>query len=140
MEVTTVNGIVKTNSHVYSVTILDRQGYPYKIKAFGIDQLNNKIQKIEVHGVKEMFSDFVQQVWEHVAVRPLGEFELLIGSENLGLHPTEIEARGNLKVYNPSLLQVMSCRYTLCSEVLGFRQRGQCYICSCQPSCYKIIL
>ena len=99
MEVTTVTGVVRTNSHLYTISILDRENCPHEIKAFGMDQLNGRVQRIEVGGVKHLFSTSIQQDWDKVAVRPVGEVELLIGSDNLGLHPTELEAHGNLKVY-----------------------------------------
>ena len=40
MEITTVTGVVKTDSHVYIVTIWDREGNPHNVKAFGLDKLN----------------------------------------------------------------------------------------------------
>ena len=49
--------------------------------------------------MKTLFSQTTQQEWDNIAMRPTGEVELLIGSDNLGLHPTEFEAQGNLKVY-----------------------------------------
>ena len=99
MEITTVTGVVKTDSHVYIVTILDREGNSHNVKAFGLDKLNGKIEKVDVDGVKTLFSQTTQQEWDKIAMRPTGEVELLIGSDNLGLHPTEFEAQGNLKVY-----------------------------------------
>ena len=34
MEVTTITGIVRTNSHLYTISILDRENSPHEIKAY----------------------------------------------------------------------------------------------------------
>ena len=90
---------MKTESGLYTVTLIDRDGNPHEIKAFGLDELNGKVQQIDVLGVKCMFSPPTQQHWKEIASRPVGEVELLIGSDNLGLHPAELEAQGNLRVF-----------------------------------------
>ena len=69
MQVTTVTGVVKTDSHVYTVTILDQENNPHNIKVFGFDKLNGEIQKIDVSGVKELFSSSTQNVWDKIAMR-----------------------------------------------------------------------
>ena len=43
MQVTTVTGVVKTNSHVYTITIMDQENNPHNIKVFGFDKLNGDI-------------------------------------------------------------------------------------------------
>ena len=40
----------------------------------------------------------VQIAWDKVNSRPLGDVEVLIGSNFLGLHPIDIETQGNLKM------------------------------------------
>jgi hypothetical protein len=99
MEVKTDIGMVKTPSKVYSVTIFDQQNKPHELTAFGFDRLNGKVESIDVSGVKDLFSDDIQRVWDRISTRPSGDVELLIGSDHLGLHPSEIEVQGNLKVY-----------------------------------------
>ena len=98
MEVNTATGVVKTDNHVYIVTILDREGNPHNVKAFGLDKQNGKIQNVDVDGVKISFSQTTQQEWDKIAMRPAGEVELLIGSDKPRLHPTEFEAQRTLKV------------------------------------------
>ena len=99
MEITTVTGVVKTESKIFSLSVVDQANQRHEIKAFGLDRLNGDIQQVNVNGVKELFSSRVQNMWDKVASRPSGEVELLIGSDYLGLHPTEIERVDNLKVY-----------------------------------------
>ena len=66
---------------------MDREGNPHNVKAFGLDKLNGQIEKVNVDGVKTLFSQTTQQEWDNITMRPTGEVELLIGSDNLGLHP-----------------------------------------------------
>ena len=61
MEVTTITGVVHTNSHLYTISILDRENNPREIKAFGMNQLNGKVRQIEVNGVKNLISASKQQ-------------------------------------------------------------------------------
>ena len=77
MEVKTVIGMVKTPSKVYSVTIFDQQNKPHELTAFGFDRLNGKVESIDVSGVKHLFSDDIQRVWDRISTRPSGDVELL---------------------------------------------------------------
>ena len=43
------------------VTMLDRVGNPHDSKAFGLDNLNGKIQKVNADGVKTLFTQTTQQ-------------------------------------------------------------------------------
>ena len=97
MEITTITGVVKSNSQVYSLSIVGQDNKVYQIKVFGLEKLNGNVQNVNIQGVKELFSQKIQQEWEKLSDRPVGQVELLIGSDNLGLHPTEIETKDNFR-------------------------------------------
>ena len=99
MEVTTVNEVTNSYSKLYTLTLLDINNKEHTIKAAGMERLNGHIREIKIDGVKKLFSPEIQSAWERVDSRPTGEVELLVGSDNLGLHPSEIEKHGNLKMY-----------------------------------------
>ena len=48
--------------------------------------------------MKSLFCNNVQHLWDKISTRPSGEVELLLGGNQLGLHPTDVEVVGNLKV------------------------------------------
>lgn len=99
VEVTTVIAVTKTFSKIYTLTLFDINNEKHEIQAVGMERLNGQIKEIKVDGVKKLFSPEIQSVWDRVNSRPTGEVELLVGSDNLGLHPSEIEVHGNLKMY-----------------------------------------
>ena len=98
MKLTTVNGQSEAQSKVYSLNLIDTDNEVHNIKVFGVDWIAGAIEAVNIQGVKELFSSDVQGLWDKVATRPSGEIELLLGSNHLGLHPSDLEAKGNLKV------------------------------------------
>ena len=98
MQLTTCTDVVHRFSQMYNIILMDNEGEEHTIQAFGIDRITRKIQNVDVDGVKEIFSIDIQEVWDSVRTRPSGEVDLLVGNNHLGLHPTELEAVGNIKV------------------------------------------
>jgi hypothetical protein len=94
----TVNGNNEIQSKVYHINLLDNENKVHRIKVFGVDWISSGIEEVDVDRLKGLFSNEVQGVWDQVRRRPTGVVELLIGSNYLGLHPTEMEVSGNVKV------------------------------------------
>ena len=98
MRLSTVNGIVESESFVYHISLVDRDNASHTIKVFAVDWIAAAIQKVDLGGVKDLFSSKIQKEWDKVKSRPSGNVEVLIGSNFLGLHPTDLETQCNLKL------------------------------------------
>ena len=64
----------------------------------GVENICNHLTKVDLSEVQMEFSDKVQSMWSQLEDRPSGEIDVLIGQKACGLHPTDLEARVNLKV------------------------------------------
>ena len=60
------------------------------VRAFGMEKITERVPYICFDGVKHLFSDGVQNVWEKVTRRP----------EVASYFPTTFESRGQLAVMN----------------------------------------
>jgi hypothetical protein len=98
MKLTTVSGVIESESFMYSLHIIDTDNISHTIKVFAVDWIAGAIEKVRIDGVKELFSEEVRNAWDLVDTRPSGNVEVLIGSNFLGLHPLDFEVRGNLKL------------------------------------------
>ena len=98
MKLTTVSGVVESESFMYSLHIIDTDNISHTIKVFAVDWIVGAIEKVRIDGVKELFSEEVRNAWDLVYTRPTGDIEVLIGSNFLGLHPLHFKVRGNLKL------------------------------------------
>ena len=98
MRLSTVNGIVESESFVYHISLVDRDNASLTIKVFAVNWIAAAIQKVDLGGVKDLFSSKIQNDWDKVKSRPSGNVEVLIGSNFLGLHPTDLEIQYNLKL------------------------------------------
>jgi hypothetical protein len=86
MKLTTVSGVVESESFMYSLHIIDTDNVTHIIKVFAVDWIAGGVEKVNIGGVKEFFSEEVQNAWKLVDTRPSGDVEILIGSNFLGLH------------------------------------------------------
>ena len=93
----TVNETKTISSFAYTITLTDMHGGHHLVTAYGVSNISNHRNSIDISGVVEEFSPQVQQQW-HEIEQPSGEIELLIGMNACGLHPTDKEVSGNLKV------------------------------------------
>ena len=73
------------------------KGNRHLIKAFGLDSISGELPTISINGIKNEFSQEVQNNWERMQ-RITGEVELLIGSEVAHLHPVHHETVGMIVV------------------------------------------
>ena len=98
MNIDTAIGDKNCPSQLFTINLIDKENNLHSIEALGVDRIAGPIEKVNVDGVREIFSSDIQCMWDVVGSRPSGEVELLIGNNYLGLHPTELEASGNIKV------------------------------------------
>ena len=94
---TTVSGTKSLDSFSYSVPLVDRNNVLHWITAFEVVSISDDIAEVDISGVKHLFSSDVQQKWNLIENRPRS-IDLLLGSSVLGLHPTNYELQGNLKL------------------------------------------
>ena len=98
MSLTTCIGVVTIDSYMYQLDIIDINDEKHTIKVFGVEWISGEIQRVDIAPVKEYFSVSIQEMWSMVSKRPTGDVELLIGSNYLSLHPSELEVHHDLKV------------------------------------------
>ena len=97
IEIKTVNGIKTLPSFAYHITLMDNEGNSYTLTVFGVANISNHRNAVDISCVKGEFSANIHNIWDLID-QPSGEIELLIGMNECGLHPTDLEIRGNLKV------------------------------------------
>ena len=71
---------------------------PHVLKVLQVEYNSDNVNKVDVSGIKHLFSGKIQHNWHTIASPPQGNVELLIGSEVLGLHPLEFANSGNLHI------------------------------------------
>ena len=93
-----MNVTVELESFVYHISLVERDIASHTIKVFAVDWIAAAIQKADLGGAKDLFSSKIQREWDKVKSRPSGNMEVLIGSNFLGLHPTDLKTQCNLKL------------------------------------------
>ena len=68
---------------LYTFTMVDNAGNEHVLQAFGIDQITEESQLVDLSGVRTMFPGAPKQVFN----RPEGEIDLLVGSMYKNLQP-----------------------------------------------------
>ena len=96
--IATVNGEKDRTTKLYMVELINMSGERKLVRALGMESISGRIPFIRLDGVKHHFSSEVQDVWEAVSNRPIGEIEMLVGSEVAGLHPKAHEVDEDLVV------------------------------------------
>ena len=96
ISIKTTIGNKTLRSYAYQITLIDNKGINHTITAFGVTNISNHQNVVDVSRLCDKFSKEVQDDWDLIE-QPEGEIELLIGMNALGLHPTDIEVRDNLK-------------------------------------------
>ena len=68
---------------LYTFFMIDNTGKEHEMQAFGIDQITEESQTVDLNGVKTVFPGAPKEVFE----RPSGSVDLLIGSSYMNLQP-----------------------------------------------------
>ena len=97
LELGTVNATTTLETKLYCLELLDEKGGRHLVKAFGLESISGELPSIMLDGIKHEFSKEVQRNWSKFA-RPVGEIEVLIGSEVAQLHPVHHETVGKMLV------------------------------------------
>ena len=97
LALTTVTGTQHIESFSYSLPLFDKTNKQHIIMVHDIDSIANN-PKNDISGVQYLFSSSVQSVWDEISKRPVGEIDVLIGSNILGIHPCDLECEMNLRV------------------------------------------
>ena len=97
MSLTTVTGTQNIQSFSYALPLYDKTNTKHVITVHDIDQIASN-PKNDVSEVKKLFSSKVQAVWCEISERPVGDIDVLIGNNILGIHPRDFECEMNLRV------------------------------------------
>ena len=85
-DLTTVGGVTTTHhTTLYIITIVDREGKNHLIKAFEIEEICGELKRIRT----DKFARLFLSTKPSEIRRPHGRIEILIGSNNLPLHPSK---------------------------------------------------
>ena len=90
--ITTIDSEKERQTKMYMVELVNQSGESRMIRAIGVDKISGEIPTIKVDGVKQFFSEKLQQQWGQVNKRPEGQIQLLVGSEVASIHPVKLEA------------------------------------------------
>ena len=94
----TVNKDDYVHSHLYNINLVDRAQNIHQVKAFGVPKISGAVGPVNIDELKTLFTEGTQNNWGDMDNRPTGEIEFLLGGNYLGLHPTDHECIGNVKV------------------------------------------
>ena len=94
----TVNGEKIIESHAYTIILIDNKEEEHCITVYEVENISDSIAHVSLSGVKHLFNEAVQDLWELIDDRPSGEAYILIGENVCGLHPTDWIVNGNLKI------------------------------------------
>ena len=97
LELGTVNATTTIQTKLYCVELVDRNGLRHLVRTFGLDTISGQLPRIDLTSIKGEFSYEVQISWDKM-VRPVGEVDILIGSEVAHLHPVHMETVGRMVV------------------------------------------
>ena len=97
IRIDTVTGPQEVESSLYAVELINRHQQRKVIRAYGVERISDKIREVNLDGIKHKFSEKVTKNWGAVQDRPHGgALGLLVGVEEAGLMPKEIERVDNL--------------------------------------------
>ena len=98
LTINTVTGSKPIDSSIYQVPLIDQQNISHVIKVLQVESISDLVSKVDLSKVRHLFSERIQTSWDSIASRPVGNVDILIGSDVLGLHPVDFESIGNLRV------------------------------------------
>ena len=71
---------IKSSS--YLLPLFDKHGKSHTITVHEIESIANNSEN-DISGVKHLFSSNIQNVWDRINERPVGEMDVLVGSSVL---------------------------------------------------------
>ena len=98
VSIETVNGVIMRETKLYCVEMMSNGGERVVIKAFGVENISEIRNVVNLATMKNKFSVEVQSQWGKISQRPKGPVHLLVGQEYAGYHPVQYEASHNLLV------------------------------------------
>jgi len=93
---------------LYTFTMVDNKGVNHVLQAFGIDQITDDSQVVDLSGVRKVFPGAPKKVFD----RPQGPIDILIGSMFMDVQPYDGDegfTRGRLRL----LKSIFGCGYIL---------------------------
>ena len=103
LSIFTVTGSKIIDSVLYNVPLMDNNNVTHNVKMWQVENISDSPEQVDISGVKHLFSPQVQQQWSSIASRPSGAMDILLGADCMGLHPVDLERRGNMRVLSSSL-------------------------------------
>ena len=98
LNISPVTGTKAVDSALYHVPLIDDKNNLHTIKALQVDCISEGLTKVDMSGVKHLFSKSIQDQWINVSSRPTGSIDLLLGVDYLRLHPVDLERQENLRI------------------------------------------
>ena len=98
LSISTVNGTKFIDSNIYHVPLIDQHKGTHVVKAFQVESISDPVPKVDISSIKHLFPPNIHKIWQSLACRPVGNIDVLLGTEVLGLHPIIIEERDNLRI------------------------------------------
>ena len=93
----TVDGTVTVrHTTLYEITIIDREGGKYSVKALEIEEICGELKDIETDEFAQLFSNTTASDIK----RPTGKIDMLIGSNYLSLHPSKLHSSEGLVLFS----------------------------------------
>ena len=93
--VTINNTVTQQDTVLYEITLFDRNGVAHTVKAYGIEEICQDTERINVNGIAKLFDVSPNEI-----SRPRRKVDLLIGNNRAPLHPVRKDHRGNLVLYD----------------------------------------
>ena len=84
-----VNGEKVIESHAYTIILIDNNKEKHCITVYKVENIFDSIVHVSLSGAKHLLNKAVQDLWELIDNRPLGEVDILIGENICGLHPID---------------------------------------------------
>ena len=94
----TVNGDENLETKLFCLSLVDSSNLRHPIKAFGVPNISGIITRPDLRDLRQAFSLQTQGMWDKIESRPVGEVEVLVGANYMGLHPVDYETSGNMKI------------------------------------------
>ena len=98
LNISTVTGTKTIDSALYHVPLIDDKNNTHTIRALQVDCISEGLLKVDMSGVKHLFSKSIQDQWTDISSRPTGSIDLLLGVDHLRLHPVDLERQENLRI------------------------------------------
>ena len=96
-ELITVGNRVKVQqTYLHEITLLDSAGKPHVLQAYEIDDICGEMKCVNVNGVVRLFKNLKASDVQ----REAGSIELLIGMEQIAIHPRHVDEREGMVLFS----------------------------------------